>query len=405
MGEGGSSGGEVGAALRALRTSRGLRQKELASRVGVSPSYLALIESGRRVPGEALRGRLAAALGLPPDRLSQEGRVRTVGELRSIPGGRAAAAAEPAAAFAAAFPEWAGLLATLAARLRRAERRITELSDPLRHDDRLSERLHEVLSAAASVSTTASILEDEAVHPNWRRRFVRNIGEDAKRLASATAALSDWLEAKPERGDGEDDSAAWLARMGGPDAVLRRDWRELLAVDPPSRPEDRSLVERTLARLEMDAEVAPDLPADCDPVAFAAGRGLDPALALRRAAVLRGAGLVVSDGAGPPAVVRTVPGFPIPGRGQACPLWPLHHAVPGRPHRAVCVAQDETGARFLCTAASTERSVEGVPVIEKVMLIEPAGATGSGRPVGPGCASCPAPGCPARRGGEPVQIG
>ncbi|MEB0042027.1 MULTISPECIES: helix-turn-helix transcriptional regulator [unclassified Pseudomonas] len=51
--------------LGALRDAKGLEVAQLARTVGISPSYLALIESGERVPDAAIRRSLAWELGVP----------------------------------------------------------------------------------------------------------------------------------------------------------------------------------------------------------------------------------------------------------------------------------------------------------------------------------------------------
>ncbi|MCI0919125.1 helix-turn-helix transcriptional regulator [Pseudomonas stutzeri] len=48
--------------LRAMREARGMALDALARAVGISPSYLDLIESGDRDPGEAIRRSLARAM-------------------------------------------------------------------------------------------------------------------------------------------------------------------------------------------------------------------------------------------------------------------------------------------------------------------------------------------------------
>lgn len=55
--------GEVGARLRELRRTRGVRQELLATDCGISASYLSRIEAGERHAGPPLLDRLAAALG------------------------------------------------------------------------------------------------------------------------------------------------------------------------------------------------------------------------------------------------------------------------------------------------------------------------------------------------------
>jgi DNA-binding XRE family transcriptional regulator len=51
--------------LGALRAAKGLEVSQLARTVGISPSYLKLIESGVRQPDAAIRRSLAWELGVP----------------------------------------------------------------------------------------------------------------------------------------------------------------------------------------------------------------------------------------------------------------------------------------------------------------------------------------------------
>ncbi|KJH82593.1 helix-turn-helix transcriptional regulator [Pseudomonas sp. KSR10] len=48
--------------LSSLREAKGVNQEALARSAGISPAYLALIESGDRDPGEAIRRALARAM-------------------------------------------------------------------------------------------------------------------------------------------------------------------------------------------------------------------------------------------------------------------------------------------------------------------------------------------------------
>ncbi|WP_122554610.1 helix-turn-helix domain-containing protein [Pseudomonas viridiflava] len=51
--------------LGALRTAKGLEVATLARAVGISPSYLELIENGTREPDAAIKRSLAWELGVP----------------------------------------------------------------------------------------------------------------------------------------------------------------------------------------------------------------------------------------------------------------------------------------------------------------------------------------------------
>jgi transcriptional regulator with XRE-family HTH domain len=58
--------------IRAERQRRGWRQLDLAFRADVPLSELSRIETGQTKPYPAYRDRLAKALGLKPDELTQE---------------------------------------------------------------------------------------------------------------------------------------------------------------------------------------------------------------------------------------------------------------------------------------------------------------------------------------------
>ena len=56
----------IGRAIRTLRTASGLRQKELADRVSVDPTYISHLEADRREPSLALLRAISRALDIPP---------------------------------------------------------------------------------------------------------------------------------------------------------------------------------------------------------------------------------------------------------------------------------------------------------------------------------------------------
>jgi transcriptional regulator with XRE-family HTH domain len=55
----------LGTRIKALRTEREVRQKELAEKAGLTPSLVSQIESGKLTPSLHTLGRLAAALAVP----------------------------------------------------------------------------------------------------------------------------------------------------------------------------------------------------------------------------------------------------------------------------------------------------------------------------------------------------
>jgi transcriptional regulator with XRE-family HTH domain len=55
----------LGARIKALRSERGLQQRQLAEKAGLTPSMVSQIESGRLTPSLPTLGKVAAALGVP----------------------------------------------------------------------------------------------------------------------------------------------------------------------------------------------------------------------------------------------------------------------------------------------------------------------------------------------------
>ena len=55
----------LGGRIKSLRAERGLQQRQLAEKAGMTPSMVSQIESGRLTPSLPTLGKLAAALGVP----------------------------------------------------------------------------------------------------------------------------------------------------------------------------------------------------------------------------------------------------------------------------------------------------------------------------------------------------
>lgn len=66
------SRGTFGADLRALRESNGVGLRELARRADLAVSHLSYIETGDKVPGPEVLGRLARALEVDPQVLTRD---------------------------------------------------------------------------------------------------------------------------------------------------------------------------------------------------------------------------------------------------------------------------------------------------------------------------------------------
>ena len=421
----------VGSRIRNLRLDRGTRQADLARDVGISASYLNLIEHNRRRIGGKLLQDIAKALDADPALLADGSTAAQLVPLRE------AAAAAPDTTpdlpriedFAARFPGWAALVTAQHARIKMLEERVRVLTDQLTHDPRIATSLHEVLSTATAIRSTASILvESRDLDADWQRRFHVNIDSDSQRLAESSRALMEHLDLS---GDGvealvsplEEAEAFFADRDHAfPDLETARATPAELASGVGS-PLARRIVEDRLHRLAEDAARLPAedfaaaaLACDCDAVALAAQFDAPVGAVLRRLAFLpRKAGLpemglAVCDAAGVITLQRPALGFGLPRGGAGCPLWPLFRALsaPGLVirRRVSLPGTAGSGRRFDCTAVAEPAGI-GVPnlpprVIATMLVRAPTGQdAGDGRvradPVGPGCRVCPRTACAARR--------
>lgn len=421
----------TGTRIRERRTALGLKQADLARTAGISPAYLNLIEHNRRRVGDALLEVLAQALAVDPAALAEGSESALFEGLRESAAGAGAAETPPEVdrieEFVGRFPGWAALLGARQARVAQLERTVEALTDRMAHDPHLSDSLHEVLSAAASVRSTAAILvETEEIDPVWRARFHANIHIDSERIAAAAEALVAYLDSATEGETGlsspQEEVEAWLAATGFHlPALERRDPAEPEALIDAA-PELATTAARTLARAHIERYRADARALPLDPFAAAVAElGPDPGLlsqrfgadlpaVFRRLAALparegaRPAGLVTCDAAGAITFRRPVPGFALPRFGAACALWPLYQALsrPMAPIRAVVEMAGRGGGRFLTYAfcrPGHPQGFDGPQVLEAQMLVlpEPGPAQPGDLPVGSTCRVCPREACAARR--------
>ncbi|HVG49209.1 MAG TPA: helix-turn-helix domain-containing protein [Rubellimicrobium sp.] len=419
----------TGTRIRERRQERGLRQSELAASVGISPSYLNLIEHGRRRIAGKLLADLARALDLNPAALGEGG---DGGRLHVL---RAAAAGAPDALrpwpevaraqdFLDRFPGWAALTATQARRIEALEGRVAELAGRLSHDHDLAQALHQVISGVTAIRAASGILaENPDLDRDWQARFLANIRSDSETLAESSRALVRFLEAPvraaPLGPSPQEDAEGWLDARDhhlpeleagepfagplpqGPAGDLLRAWAARYAADVAALP---------LGQFAVAArEVAHD------PSALA--RRFDAPLPriLRRLANLPGGqghpsmGLLIADASGTLTYLKAPEGLSVP-RAGGCPLWPLFEALsqPGRPLRRYAALPGQGAPRFLCHAVALPRETpdwDAPPLMEATMLLTsaPPAPEDGDRLVGPTCRLCPRNDCPARR--EPSILG
>jgi len=421
----------TGSRIRERRLMLGLRQADLARDVGISASYLNLIEHNRRRIGGKLLVTLAQALGVEPSILTEGVEVAMLAALREA----AADARTPAVEldrvdeFAGRFPGWAEVLAETHTRIGALERTVRSLSDRLTHDPHLAASLHEVLSTAAAIRSTAGILaEPGELEAEWRDRFHKNLDEDAQRLADSSRALVRFLDdgdqGSERRGIPQEEVEAFFTARGFhfPELESRHATAQEVAAAAPeldSRAAQK-LAAAALADYEADARAMPLQVLQealarrgLLPGALAREFGVEVHHVLCRLAALpeellgQPAGLVVCDASGSILFRKPVAGFSLPRFGASCPLWPLFTALsqPGVPIRRQVHQQGRAARDCTCFAiswAAEPLTFDSDPVLRAAMLILPAVQPDAeippdSRPVGASCRICVRRGCEARR--------
>jgi len=422
----------TGSRIRERRLMLGLRQAELARQVDISASYLNLIEHNRRRIGGKLLVDLARVLAVEPSMLTEGAEVALLSTLREA----AAALSRPVAEldrvdeFAGRFPGWAEVLAHAQKRISSLEQTVQTLSDRLTHDPHLAASLHEVLSTAAAIRSTASILaETGELEAEWRDRFHKNLNEDSQRLAESSRALVNFLDegntSADRRGVPQEEVERFFLEAGHhfaeletPDAAAQEVALQTLIEESGALVADaaRTIAREALRQYCADARALPlaalsDVLSEhgSNPSAIARAFGVDLPTVLRRLGALppevlgQEAGLVVCDGSGSILFHKPVAGFALPRFGASCPLWPLYTALsrPQQPIHREVVQQGRSSVGFDCYAVSWPRlsaDFDRDPLYHAVMLILPKReASDAAQSVGASCRICPMAACAARR--------
>ena len=189
----------VGPRIRERRRTLGVTQSALAARIGISASYLNLIESGRRSIGGSLLKRIADSLDVAIDELDGAAQRRLADDLASLTTEPLLAGLQldtaSAERFASQNDSWAQALVRLhRTSLDRLEA-VRALSDRLNHDPFLGDAVHSMLSRVAAIRSSSEILETiEDLEPGQRSRFLSIIASESTRLSDVAQALAAYFD-------------------------------------------------------------------------------------------------------------------------------------------------------------------------------------------------------------------
>lgn len=424
----------MGTRIAERRRRLGVTQAEMARRIGISASYLNLIERNKRRIAGSLLHRTAEQLGMRSEDLdgARERRLaETLREVATLPvldGQGVEIAAIPE--LIARFPGWARALATLARSERTAHDTARALSDRLTHDPFLGEAVHGMLSRVAAIRSAGEILTEfqDMAAPD-RRQFHRIVRTEAETLSETGEALAAYFNRAEETEarltpldeiealyDASANHFAPLETAGDVTASI-----DAILADAPQIETDaaRHRARNRLAVYAADASAMPaaDFSAaalrtgcDIEILAETFGTGID-AVCRRLAAMppdvgLPAFGYFLANASGTIIEMMGLAGLTVPRYASTCPLWVLFRAQQ-RPGVAMSqLAEMPNGARyvFVAHARATGSTGFGRPrhyLTDMLAMTAPdARATVYAAPaetmaerVGPACRICPRTDC------------
>ncbi len=194
----------VGIKIRQQRKAMGLAQNALAAQVGISASYLNLIERGKRDIGGALLGRIATQLRVQPAALDSASERRLMNDLAEITVdpliGDLPLDASLAGEIAGRYPQWARALVMMHRACVDRGEAVAALTDRLNQDPFLSDALHRMLTNIAAIRSVAEILATERdIAPAQIRRFHKTLAAQSTGLSEVARALVAFFDADHAR--------------------------------------------------------------------------------------------------------------------------------------------------------------------------------------------------------------
>lgn len=388
----------LGPRIRERRRSLGVTQADLARSIGISASYLNLIERNKRTVSGSLLRRTALALGIGLEELDGAAERRLLGTLQEIahtPEFEALGVeAEMTGELIGRYPGWARAISALVRSERAATTEAQALADRLTHDPLLAETLHLILGRIAAIRSAVEILTDyRDVPAEQGERFLRIIGDESHALSDAGAALAASFDRAATDGrhlSPFDEVEAMIeAREGRFEEIeaATAPLAESLSHAQRTPAEVRALVEERLGatiagviagRREIDSPAAADrarsalvayataavlapMPAFAgraaelgyDIEALAEAFGIEVSTACRRLVALPAGprfGYLRVNAAGSLVERRGLPGLFAPRYAAACPLWVLYRAQQSPETMIRQLAAFPTGDRFVFVA-------------------------------------------------------
>ena len=189
----------IGPRIRDRRHELGITQVGLAAKLGISPSYLNLIEGNKRSIAGTLLRRIAQELGLGIEDLDGAAERRLISDLGEIAGepwlASLALDAGSGSDLASRHNGWARALIALHRAWRDRDQTVMALSDRLSQDPFLGDAVHDLLTRVAAIRSSSEILAAvDDLAADDQRRFAAIVGDESARLADVAQALAAFFD-------------------------------------------------------------------------------------------------------------------------------------------------------------------------------------------------------------------
>lgn len=420
----------IGTRIRERRRSKKKSQTGLAAEVGISASYLNLIEHNRRgIAGKTLLA-IAKSLEINPRDLTEgadQGLIdrlkEAVAKNRNIP-----AELERLEEFIGRFPGFAKLIERLFDLQQQQDQNLQALSDRMNSDPFFSEAIHLMLSNITTIRSTADILKNSKnIEHKIQDKFLSNLLEESERLSQTASGILDHFEQSHSTQDKLTDQTTLDTYLEANNYHL--DLLETGSSSPTEIIEELQIETdeqlNALSTLNSYQMMTKNLPLNkflkkanelnFSPLDLAKYFKTDLRSIFYRFAHLPEGnntpnwGLLECDGSGAVLYRKQLTTLSLPKFGSACPLWPIYRSL-SQPMQPICALLDmPTGERFLSysVAQFDDLGTIGMPGTLKASMIitqdyenliaKTALLSLPQLSVGIQCSVCPRKNCSARR--------
>jgi len=189
----------IGPLIRERRKTLGVTQAKLAADIGISASYMNLIEANKRQVGGRLLQKLAQALDVEMESLGGAAEQRLAVHLREMATDPLLQdlqiTTESVDELVGRYPEWARAMVATYRSLQDQTQIAAALSDRLNHDPFLGDAVHGMLTHVTAIRSAAEIVETvEDLETAQRTRFDQMIAKESRRLADVTTKLAAYFD-------------------------------------------------------------------------------------------------------------------------------------------------------------------------------------------------------------------